>query len=113
MYWIVARKRQGTRLVMVLSDERSKEEITRIKFIHRKLDMLIKQEKKIGNRVNLKARTCGHDDDNEGRVMEISHLRSVEIKSYSVKTEKKNCIRFIHEPFTYMVKSCEKIPEKI
>ena len=74
---------------MVLSDERSKEEITRIKFIHRKLDMLIKQEKKIGNRVNLKARTCGHDDDNEGRVMEISHLRSVEIKSYSVKTEKK------------------------
>ena len=46
MYWIVARKRQGTKLVMVLSDERSKEEITRIKFIHRKLDMLIKQEKK-------------------------------------------------------------------
>ena len=43
-----------------------------------------------GNRVNLKDRTCGHDDDNEGRVMEISHLRSVEIKSYSVKTEKKN-----------------------
>ena len=48
MYWIVARKRQGTKLVMVLSDERSKEEIARIKFIHGKLDMLKRQEKKIG-----------------------------------------------------------------
>lgn len=76
---------------MVLSDERSKE-ITRIKFIHRKLNMLKRQEKKNWLetvRVHLKDRTCGHDDDNEGRVMEISHLSSVEIKSYSVKTEKK------------------------
>ena len=32
---------------MVLSDEQSKEKIVRIKFIHRKLDMLIRQEKKI------------------------------------------------------------------
>ena len=61
----------------------------------------------------MKDKTCGHDDDNEGRVMEISHLSSAEIKSYSVKTEKKNCIRFVHGPFTYMVKSCEKMPEKI
>ena len=65
-----------------------------------------------GNRVNLKDRTCGHDDDNEGRVMEISHLRSVEIKSYSVKTEKK-IRRFIRGPFTCMVKSCEMMSEKI
>ena len=63
----------------------------------------------------MKDRTCGHDDDTEGRVMEISHLRSIEIKSYSVKTGKKpkDCIRFIHGPFTYMVKSYEKIAEKI
>lgn len=51
-----------------------------------------------GNRVNLKDRTCGHDDDNEGRVMEISHLRSIEIKSYSVKTEKK-----IYKVYTWAI----------
>lgn len=49
MYADSLRKRQGTKLVMVLSDERSKE-ITRIKFIHRKLNMLKRQgEKLAGN----------------------------------------------------------------
>lgn len=54
-----------------------------------------------GNRVNLKDRTCGHDDDTKGRVMEISHLRSIKIKSYSVKNRKKT--KRLYKVYTWTI----------